>query len=262
VGRERRSRLDALVVERGIADDIDTARALIMAGVVLVDDRPATKAGTPIARDSEIRLKRGASSRYVSRGGDKLAGALRHFAGLDVTGRVAIDVGASTGGFTDCLLQRGAERVFAVDVGYGQLAWRLRQDSRVVVLERTNVRHLTPTVLQDAVTDAEQSEAAKRPDLAVVDVSFISLEQVLRPLRALLERPADVVALIKPQFEAARADVAEGGVVEDPKVREGAIASVVAAAERLGFERVDGVDSDTPGAKKGNVEYLVWLRLT
>lgn len=256
--RDDANRLDVRLVELGLAENRSRARALIMAGCVLVDDRPVTKAGTAVAAEAAIRLKGGEPLKYVSRGGLKLETALRHFipAGLAVEQRVAIDVGASTGGFTDCLLQHGAARVFAVDVGYGQLAWKLRQDPRVVVLERTNIRNLSaPTLLA-----ACQDDDATLPDLAVADVSFISLEKILEPTLALLLRPADLVVLIKPQFEVGKGNVGHGGVVRDAALREQAIEQVLTSATRLGLEVAAHVDSETPGAKKGNIEHLAWLR--
>jgi 23S rRNA (cytidine1920-2'-O)/16S rRNA (cytidine1409-2'-O)-methyltransferase len=239
-----RVRLDRLLLERGLVDSRERARRLIMAGLVLVDDRPVTKPGTALPGDAAIRL-RTPESRYVSRGGEKLAGALDAF-GLDVQGLVALDVGASTGGFTDCLLQRGARRVIAVDVGYGQLAWQLRQDPRVTVIERTNARTLTPTVLPDT------------PDLAVVDVSFISLRLVLPAVLACLCRPGTIVALVKPQFEVGRDHVGKGGVVRDPTLRAAAVTSVRNAAEALGLQVRGEADSILPGPK-GNREVFLWL---
>jgi len=190
-------RLDRLLVDLGLAPSRERAQRLILAGDVLVGDRPATKPGALVAADAVLRLRK-APSAYVSRGGEKLAGALDAF-GLDVAGQVALDVGASTGGFTDCLLRRGARRVFALDVGYGQLAWTLRQDTRVTVLERTNARRL------------EASMLAAAPDLATVDVSFISLALVLPPVAGVLRPGGSVVALVKPQFEAGRGQVGKGG---------------------------------------------------
>lgn len=189
-----KERLDKLLVVRQLAGSRERARALILAGRVMVEDQVVDKVGTQVDPDAAIRLK-GDDIPYVSRGGLKLAAALEAF-GVDVIGRTAIDVGASTGGFTDCLLQNGAARVFAVDVGYGQLAWKLREDARVVNLERTNIRQLQPEQL------------AVLPDLAVIDASFISLDKVLPPTLALLRPGSEVVALIKPQFEVGRGQVA------------------------------------------------------
>jgi 23S rRNA (cytidine1920-2'-O)/16S rRNA (cytidine1409-2'-O)-methyltransferase len=238
-------RIDRLLVERGLVASRERARRLVMTGAVLVGDRPVTKPGTEVPDDAEVRL-RGTDSPFVSRGGEKLAGALDAFA-LDVRDRVALDVGASTGGFTDCLLQRGVRRVIAVDVGYGQLAWKLRQDPRVVVLERTNARRLVAEDLPE------------RPDMAVIDVSFISLATVLPPVAALVKPGATIVALVKPQFEVGRGRVGKGGVVRDPALREEAVASVRAVAEGLGLTVGGEVESVLPGPK-GNREVFLLLR--
>jgi 23S rRNA (cytidine1920-2'-O)/16S rRNA (cytidine1409-2'-O)-methyltransferase len=238
-------RIDRLLVERGLVATRERARRLVMAGAVLVADRPVTKPGAEVPDDAEIRL-RAADSPFVSRGGEKLAGALDAFA-LDVRDRVALDVGASTGGFTDCLLQRGARRVIALDVGYGQLAWKLRQDPRVVVLERTNARRLAPDVLPES------------PDLAVVDVSFISLATVLPAVATVLQPGGTIVALVKPQFEVGRGRVGKGGVVRDPALRAGAVASVRTVAEGLGLSVGGEAESVLPGPK-GNREVFLLLR--
>ena len=215
-----------------------------MTGDVLVGDRPITKPGAEVPADAEVRL-RTADSPYVSRGGEKLAGALDAF-GLEVRDLVAFDVGASTGGFTDCLLQRGARRVIALDVGYGQLAWKLRHDPRVVVIERTNARHLTPAMLPEA------------PDLAVVDVSFISLATVLPAIAGVLAPRGTIVALVKPQFEVGRGRVGKGGVVRDPAQRAEAVAGVRTAAEQLGLA-VRGEAESVLSGPKGNREVFIWL---
>ncbi len=215
-----------------------------MTGDVLVGDRPITKPGAEVPADAEVRL-RTADSPYVSRGGEKLAGALDAF-GLEVRDLVAFDVGASTGGFTDCLLQRGARRVIALDVGYGQLAWKLRHDPRVVVIERTNARHLTPAMLPEA------------PDLAVVDVSFISLATVLPAVAGVLAPRGTIVALVKPQFEVGRGRVGKGGVVRDPAQRAEAVAGVRTAAEQLGLA-VRGEAESVLSGPKGNREVFIWL---
>jgi 23S rRNA (cytidine1920-2'-O)/16S rRNA (cytidine1409-2'-O)-methyltransferase len=217
-----------------------------MAGQVVVADRPVSKPGTAVDADAEVRL-RGEPSPFVGRGGEKLAGALDAFA-LDVRDRIGLDVGASTGGFTDCLLQRGARCVIAVDVGYGQLAWRLRQDPRVVVLERTNARDLGPAKLPEV------------PDLAVVDVSFISLRLVLPAVVACLAPAGEIVALVKPQFEVGRGEVGKGGVVRDPAARAAAVTTVRAAAEQLGLRVRGEAESVLPGPK-GNREVFVWLAM-
>ncbi len=244
--RPAKTRLDLLLVERELCETQALAQALIVAGKVVVGEHTETKPGTPVAADAPVRV-RGQTLAYVSRGGLKLRGALDHFAGLDVRGRVVMDIGASTGGFTDCVLQAGAVRVYAVDVGYGQLAWKLVQDPRVVVLDRTNIRTLEPARIAEPVT------------MVVADCSFISLKRVLPSVPAFLAPQADVVALIKPQFELARGEVGEGGVVRDAGGRAAALAGVLAAAEALGFVVVDTCDSSVAG-QDGNVELLAWLR--
>ena len=242
-----KQRLDKLMVERGLAPSREKAQALIMAGQVVVGDHAAQKAGQQVTDEVEIRIK-GELLPYVSRGGLKLAQGLDAF-GIDPAGRIAIDVGASTGGFTDCLLQRGASRVYAVDVGYGQLAWKLREDARVVVMEKTNIRHLQPESLEPL------------PDLAVIDASFISLNLVLPPTLALLKRPAEVVALVKPQFEVGKGAVGKGGIVRDPKLHEEVLASMERLAAELGAELLGICDSPITGAD-GNREFLMGLRIT
>jgi 23S rRNA (cytidine1920-2'-O)/16S rRNA (cytidine1409-2'-O)-methyltransferase len=241
-----RARLDVAIAARGLAPSRERARRLIMAGCVLVDGQPARHAGSQIAAGARIEI-RGTDHEFVSRGGVKLAGALDAFA-LSPQGRVCVDVGASTGGFTDCLLQRGAICVHAIDVGYGQLAWKLRTDPRVLVRERTNMRTLAPHALEPA------------PSLAVIDASFISLRLVLAPTLAQLDGERDVVALVKPQFEVGRERVGMGGVVRDPGDRRAAVESVVGSAAELGLELVESCDSVLAGAKRGNVEVFVHLR--
>ncbi|MHB8707656.1 MAG: TlyA family RNA methyltransferase [Desulfuromonadales bacterium] len=240
-----KERLDKLLVDRGLTTSRERARALILAGQVVVNNHAVDKAGTRVEADAAIRIK-GDDIPYVSRGGVKLAHALDQFV-VAVTGRTAIDVGASTGGFTDCLLQRGAVKVYAVDVGYGQLAWKLREDPRVVCLERTNIRQLSPETL------------GERPDLAVIDASFISLDKVLPPTLALLAPNAEVVALIKPQFEVGRGQVGKGGVVRDPDQHAAVIARVREEAELLGCTVLGVTDSPLLG-QKGNREFLIHLR--
>jgi 23S rRNA (cytidine1920-2'-O)/16S rRNA (cytidine1409-2'-O)-methyltransferase len=240
-----KERLDKLLVDRGLAASRERARALILAGQVVVGEHAVDKAGVKVAADAQLRLK-GEDLPFVSRGGLKLERALNAFA-LDVTGRVAIDVGASTGGFTDCLLQRGAAKVFAVDVGYGQLAWKLREDPRVVSMERTNIRQLTSTQLSAI------------PDLAVIDASFISLDKVLPPTLALLPTGGEVVALIKPQFEVGKGQVGKGGVVRDPGQHAAVVERVRAEAEMLGCTVLGIIESPLLG-QKGNREFLIHLR--
>jgi 23S rRNA (cytidine1920-2'-O)/16S rRNA (cytidine1409-2'-O)-methyltransferase len=246
-GRARR-RLDDVVVERGFAASRERARSLILAGRVRVDGQPATKAGTPVP-DAALVTVDAPDHPYVGRGGVKLAYALDAF---DVVpdGRVALDIGASTGGFTDVLLQRGASHVVALDVGHGQLDWKLRTDARVTVIERVNARTLTP---------AQLPAHARAVNLVTIDVSFISLRHILPALPALLASPADVIALVKPQFEAGRTDVGKGGIVRDPDVQARTVADVAAAAEALGFTVARAVESPITGME-GNREFLLHLR--
>jgi 23S rRNA (cytidine1920-2'-O)/16S rRNA (cytidine1409-2'-O)-methyltransferase len=244
----RSVRLDTLLVERGLAASRERARALILAGHVRVDGQPVTKAGTTISADSTVTLL-AADHPYVSRGGVKLAHALDAF-GIVVQDRVALDIGASTGGFTDVLLQRGASRVVALDVGRGQLDWKLRTDPRVVVIERVNARTLT----------ADQLPVDSRSfGVITIDVAFISLRHILPVVPPLLAAGGDVIALIKPQFEAGRREVGSGGVVRDPAVHQRVVRDVVAAADALGLRRAGLTDSPIPGME-GNMEFLVHLR--
>ncbi len=236
-----RERIDVLLVERGLCESRARAQARIMAGDVVVDDKRVDKAGEKVLRDAEIRLK-GEAMPWVSRGGLKLDAALGWF-DVDVDGAVCVDVGASTGGFTDVLLARGAKRVYAVDVGYGQLAHKLRTDSRVVVLERTHIAKLPAGALVDA------------PGFACVDVSFISLTQVLPVLLPHLSELARVVVLIKPQFEVGRGNVGKGGIVRDEAARQAAVERVLACAATLGLRLVGVRESPVKGAD-GNVEVV------
>ena len=237
-------RLDERLLREGLAESRTRAQALIRAGQVLVDDTPQDKPGTRIAAEARIRL-RGERRRFVSRGGEKLAGALDDL-GLDPAGRDCLDVGASTGGFSDCLLQRGARSVVAVDVGYGQLDTRLRDDPRVHVLERTNARHLEPEQLPAPVS------------LVTVDVSFISVG-LLVPALARCAPRADWLVMVKPQFEVGRERVGKGGVVRDDALRAEAADRVAAACAEAGFAEVGRVDSRLAGPK-GNREIFLWLR--
>lgn len=241
-----KERIDKLMVERQLAGSRERARALIMAGRVLVDDHPVDKVGTKVDSGAEIRVK-GEDIPFVSRGGLKLAEALKSF-DIHVEGRIAIDVGASTGGFTDCLLQKGVAKVFAVDVGYGQLAWQLREDERVVNLERTNIRHL----------DAAQLDI--QPDLAVIDASFISLEKVLPPTLQLLRPGSEIIALIKPQFEVGKGQVGKGGVVRDVQQHEQVLKRIREFAENAGCTVLDLCESPLLGPK-GNREFLIYLKM-
>jgi 23S rRNA (cytidine1920-2'-O)/16S rRNA (cytidine1409-2'-O)-methyltransferase len=242
-------RLDALVVERGLAASRERARALILAGDVRVGGRPITKAGTSVPRDAEITVAT-PDHPYVGRGGLKLAHALDTFA-VPVTGRLALDIGASTGGFTDVLLQRGAARVVALDVGHGQLDWKIRSDPRVHVLEHINARTLTPGDLPPALAAF---------DIVTVDVSFISLRHILPNVPPLLRASADVIVLVKPQFEAGRAEVGKGGIVRDAAVQGRVVEEIAAAADALGLGRAGMSESPIAGME-GNREFLLHLRL-
>jgi 23S rRNA (cytidine1920-2'-O)/16S rRNA (cytidine1409-2'-O)-methyltransferase len=240
-----RVRLDKRVVDLGLAPSRERAQALILAGQVVVDDHAAAKAGQLVDEGAEVRIK-GEPMPYVSRGGLKLARALDHFA-VDVRGRRALDVGASTGGFTDVLLQRGAAAVAALDVGHNQLAWKLRSDPRVTVLEGRNARHLRADELPFA------------PEVIVCDVSFISLELVLPALVAVAADARWMICLVKPQFEVGRGEVGKGGVVRDPAKRSAAVDKIAACARSLGCEVVGVVESPIAGPA-GNIEYLLALR--
>ncbi len=236
-------RIDRLLVERGLVESRERAQALIVAGKILVDGQKKEKAGSLVPEEAEIRVLGGALP-YVSRGGLKLEAALREFA-LSVTGKAAIDVGASTGGFTDCLLQNGIRVVYAVDVGYGQMAWNIRQDPRVVTMERTNIRTLDAALIPEPV------------DIAVIDVSFISLEKVIPPVLPLLARDAAMIALIKPQFEVGREQVGKGGIVRDEAARAAVVQRIQAFLGGLGLD-VRGVIPSPITGQDGNVEYLLY----
>ena len=240
----KRERIDKLLVERGLAESRTKAQAMVMAGVVLVNEQRVEKSSEQISPDSQIRIKRAddPTSRYVGRGGLKLEAALREFQ-IDARGLVCLDVGASTGGFTDCLLQNGAAKVFAIDVGHNQLDWRLRTDPRVEVREGLNARYLDP---QDFSLDF---------DLVVVDVSFISVTKILAALLPLLKPDADLVVLIKPQFEVGRGEVGSGGVVRDKEKRIKAVDNIHGFARSLGLELKGTMESPITGAE-GNIEYL------
>jgi 23S rRNA (cytidine1920-2'-O)/16S rRNA (cytidine1409-2'-O)-methyltransferase len=242
-----KKRLDLLLVERGLVESRERAQALIMAGCVWVEGQKVEKAGKTFPSDVEMEVKDEACP-YVSRGGLKLEGALDSL-GIDVVGKVVADFGASTGGFTHCLLTRGAVRVYAIDVGYGQLHWNMRQDPRVVVMEKVNVRHLDPRALEEQV------------DLVVADLSFISLTLVLSAVKGVLKERGEALLLVKPQFEVGRGRVGKGGVVKDDAARREALEKVRGKAEELGFQVLGEVDSAIPGAKKGNVEIFLFLGL-
>jgi len=241
-----RERIDRLLVSRGLAPTRERAQRLLMTGGVRVGDRLVDKPGTLVDAEAEIHVL-GADLPFVSRGGLKLEAALNHWS-IDVAGRTALDVGASTGGFTDCLLQRGAARVVAIDVGYGQFDWKLRGDPRVKLIERANVRHAT------------RESIGEQADLAAVDLSFISLRLVLPVLVELLDAPKELVLLVKPQFEVGKGQVGKGGIVRDQALQERAAADVAACARDLGLRVEDPIDSPILGAK-GNRELLLWCRM-
>lgn len=242
-----RIRLDVLLVERGLTSSRERARAIILAGQVRVAGQTVSKAGTLVSDDADVQLA-APEHPYVSRGGVKLAAALDVF-GTDVTGRLGLDIGASTGGFTDVLLQRGAARVVAVDVGHGQLDWKLRNDPRVIVIERVNARALTADQLP---------QDARGFGIVTIDVSFISLRHILPVVPPLLDEGGDVIALVKPQFEAGRAEVGKGGIVRDPDVHARVVGEVVAAADTLGLRRSGLIESPIAGME-GNREFLLHL---
>jgi 23S rRNA (cytidine1920-2'-O)/16S rRNA (cytidine1409-2'-O)-methyltransferase len=238
----KKERLDVVLVTRGLAESRTAAQKLILAGQVFVGENRVDKPGMPVAANAPIHIRQGLP--FVSRGGTKLHAALDAFA-LQVTGLVCADVGASTGGFTDCLLQRGAARVYAIDVGYGQLDWKLRRDPRVIVLERTNARYLTS--LPELI------------DLATIDASFISLTLILPAVKGWLKAEGQIVALVKPQFEAGRDQVGKGGVVRDAAVHADVVRRVLSWANEQGLTPVDAVRSPVIGPA-GNVEFLIRLR--
>lgn len=239
-----KERLDLLLLEQGYFESREKAKAAIMAGLVFADEEPVDKAGMKISRKAVLKVK-GAIHPYVSRGGLKLEKALKQF-DIDLNGAVMLDIGASTGGFTDCALQNGASSVYAVDVGYNQLDWSLRNDERVHVMERTNFRY---TKMEDL--------NGPRPTFASIDVSFISLRIILPPLKEILPNQGHVVALIKPQFEAGREKVGKSGVVRDPDVHEDVLMTVLTFAEELGF-RLKGLTYSPITGGEGNIEFLAY----
>ena len=240
-----KERLDVLLVNRGLAASREKAKAVIMAGIVYVDGQKEDKAGATFADTVNIEV-RGNTLKYVSRGGLKLEKAMSHF-GLSLEGKVCMDVGASTGGFTDCMLQNGAVKVYSIDVGHGQLDWKLRNDPRVVCMERTNIRYVT------------QEDIGEPASFVSIDVSFISLTKVLTPVRELLAENGEIVCLIKPQFEAGREKVGKKGVVRDPKVHLEVIRAVMDFASSIGFEILHLEFSPIKGPE-GNIEYLLHLK--
>ena len=240
-----KERLDVLLVKRNLAVSRERAKAVIMAGEVYVDGQKEDKAGSMFQDSVHIEV-RGNTLPYVSRGGLKLEKAMTHF-GVSLEGKVCLDVGASTGGFTDCMLQNGAKRVYAIDVGHGQLDWKLRNDPRVVCMEKTNIRYVVP------------DDIGEQADFSSIDVSFISLTKVLLPVRELLGEGGEIVCLIKPQFEAGREKVGKKGVVRDPAVHLEVIEKIVDYAKSISFEILNLEFSPIKGPE-GNIEYLLYLR--
>ena len=239
-------RLDSLIVQMGLTESREKAKALIMAGQIYIDNQKCDKAGQMIDPDKVKVELRGETLKYVSRGGLKLEKAMKSFP-IALEGRVCMDIGASTGGFTDCMLQNGAKKVFAVDVGYGQFAWKLRTDPRVVNMERTNIRYVTPEQIGEEL------------DFASIDVSFISLRLVLPVARELLKTGGEIAALIKPQFEAGREQVGKKGVVKDKNVHFSVVRNVVDFATETGFS-VEGLAFSPIKGPEGNIEYLMYLK--
>ena len=240
-----KKRLDILLVEKGLAESREKAKTIIMSGIVYVDGEKEDKAGSTFPEEADIEV-RGKTLRYVSRGGLKLEKAMTSFP-IELTGKVCMDVGASTGGFTDCMLQNGAVKVYSVDVGHGQLAWSLRNDPRVVCMEKTNIRYVTPEDIEEPVA------------FASVDVSFISLSKVLPPLRELMTDEAECVCLIKPQFEAGREKVGKKGVVREKSTHIEVIENVLKFTLGFGFE-VLGLDFSPIKGPEGNIEYLMYIK--
>ena len=239
-----KERLDVLLVKRGLAESREKAKAIIMSGIVYVEDQKEDKAGTTFDENAKIEV-RGSTLKYVSRGGLKLEKAMTHF-GVTLDQKVCMDVGASTGGFTDCMLQNGAVKVFSVDVGHGQLAWKLRNDPRVVCMEKTNIRYVTPEDIGEPV------------DFSSIDVSFISLTKVLGPVKEILSPGGEVVALIKPQFEAGREKVGKKGVVTDKAVHMEVVEKITQFAMQTGFHLL-GLDFSPIKGPEGNIEYLLYM---
>lgn len=245
MGKNNKERLDVLLVSRGLASSREKAKAIIMSGIVFVDGQREDKAGATFDAEIPIEVK-GNTLKYVSRGGLKLEKAMENFI-FSLQDKVCMDVGSSTGGFTDCMLQSGATKVYSVDVGHGQLDWKLRNDERVVVMEKTNIRYVTPEDIEDQL------------DFVSIDVSFISLTKVLGPVRELMKDGAEVVALIKPQFEAGREKVGKKGVVRDSKVHEEVIEMVASFAKEIGFTLLH-LDYSPIKGPEGNIEYLLHMR--
>ncbi|MCD8510113.1 MAG: TlyA family RNA methyltransferase [Bacillus sp. (in: Bacteria)] len=243
---DKKERIDVLLVEKGLLETREKAKRTIMAGLVYADGDRVDKPGTKVKISSQLEVK-GQAIPYVSRGGLKLARALEVFE-LNIEDKIVLDIGASTGGFTDCALQNGAKLVYALDVGYNQLAWKLRQDERVVVMERQNFRHATKDLFEYGL-----------PDFATIDVSFISLKLILPALKNILKSDGDVSALVKPQFEAGREEVGNKGIVRDPRVHESVLSSIIQFSEQIGYV-VKGLSPSPIRGGEGNIEFLLHLQ--
>jgi 23S rRNA (cytidine1920-2'-O)/16S rRNA (cytidine1409-2'-O)-methyltransferase len=255
-----KDRLDKVLVSRGLVKSREMARALIMEGKVSVDGQKLTKAGSPVREDSEISLEENGIP-YVSRGGLKLEAALDFFA-IDVKNMIIMDVGSSTGGFTDCMLKRGAEKVYCIDVGYGQLAWSLRNDPRIVLLERTNVRYLDQA-LKEQKSESRQKELEDliqgNIDMATIDVSFISLTKVVPAILPFIKQEGAILALVKPQFEIGKGLVGKGGIVREEEKRLQTLRDVQESLRSLGLESAGDFQSPVPG-QKGNIEFFLYMK--
>lgn len=241
----KKERIDTLLVKKGFFNSREKAKRSIMAGLIFVDNQRIDKPGTNININASISIK-GDATPYVSRGGLKLEKAINKF-NIELDNKICLDVGSSTGGFTDCLLQNGAQKVYAVDVGYGQLHWKLRQDPRVIIMERTNIRYVTLEDIGELV------------DFVSIDVSFISLKLVLPVLKQVLKKNGEIVALIKPQFEAGRKNVGKGGVVKDIKIHRSVVSNIIRFATKIEFQIIDFTYSPIRGPK-GNIEYLLYMK--
>lgn len=240
----KKQRLDMILLERGLVESREKAKALIMEGKVLVNDIPVTKAGTMVPFDAAVTLKEDIP--YVGRGGLKLEAALNYF-GIVLDGLIAMDIGSSTGGFTDCILKKGVKKVYCIDVGYGQLAWQLREDPRIVLLEKTNIRYL------------EREKIPEEMDFITIDVSFISLKKVIPKAMEFLKEEGQILALIKPQFEVGKGDVGKGGIVKDEEKRMLVVEEIRNFAEGLGLTVIGVFQSPIKGSK-GNIEYFIYMK--
>lgn len=256
-----KDRLDKILVSKGLVKSRDLAKAIIMEGKVIVDGKKITKAGTSISETSEISLKEG-DLPYVSRGGLKLVAAINFF-NIDVNNKIIMDVGSSTGGFTDCLLKMGAKKVYCIDVGYGQLAWSLRIDPRVIVMERTNIRYLTDVIRSqkpEVKSQKFKDLITGNIDMATADVSFISLTKVIPHVIGFLKEEGKVLALVKPQFEVGKGEVGKGGIVKEEEKRLRAVKGVQEDLEKLGLKTIGILQSPIPG-QKGNIEYFLYMKM-